>query len=96
MLLDVDLELELPEAVVVDREAVVDSGQRQIVFVDRGGGRLEPRPVRTGWRSADRVEIVEGATPGERVVVSGQFLLDADSRLRSAWSPEQAAGPHGP
>ena len=40
-------------------------GRRQVVFVDRGGGRLEPRPVRTGWRSRDRVEIVDGLSPGE-------------------------------
>lgn len=83
MQLDVDVELQLPEAVVVDRDAVIDSGQRQIVFVDRGRGRLEPRPVRTGWRSRDLVEIVEGVSPGERVVVSGQFLLDSESALRA-------------
>jgi Cu(I)/Ag(I) efflux system membrane fusion protein len=96
MVLDVDVDLDLPEAVVVDRDAVVDSGQRQIVFVDRGGGRLEPRPVRTGWRSADRVELVEGVSPGERVVVSGQFLLDSESGLRAAltsWSPTRVVDP---
>jgi len=96
MLLDVDLELQLPEGVVVDRDAVVDSGLRQTIFVDRGGGRLEPRRVRTGWRSADLVEILEGAAPGERVVVSGQFLLDSESALRSSlasWSAERAVDP---
>ena len=96
MLLDVDVELALPETVVVDRDAVIDSGRRQVVFVDRGGGRLEPRPVRTGWRAHDRVEIVDGVSPGERVAVSGQFLLDSESGLRAAltsWSATRVVDP---
>jgi Cu(I)/Ag(I) efflux system membrane fusion protein len=96
MLLDVDIELALPEGVVVVPDAVVDSGRRKVVFVDRGGGRLEPRSVRTGWRTSDRVEIVEGLSPGESVVVSGQFLLDSESGLRAAlasWQAEQVVDP---
>ena len=80
----------------VPSEAVVDSGQRKIAFVDRGKGRLEPRPVRTGWHSGDRVEILEGLSPGERVAVSGQFLLDSESGLRAAldsWSPVRVVDP---
>jgi Cu(I)/Ag(I) efflux system membrane fusion protein len=93
MLLDVDVDLELPEAVVVPPEAVVDSGQRKIAFVDRGKGRLEPRPVRTGWHSSDRVEILEGLSPGERVAVSGQFLLDSESGLRAALDSWRSSRP---
>ena len=63
---------------------MVDSGLRKLVFVDRGSGYFEPRRVETGWRSDDRVEIVKGLMPGERIVVSGNFLLDSESRMKAA------------
>jgi YHS domain-containing protein len=54
------------------------------VFVDRGNGYFEPRRVETGWRAGDRVQILEGLMAGERVVLSGNFLLDSESRMMSA------------
>ena len=54
------------------------------MFVDRGNGYFEPRQVATGWRIADQVEIVKGLMAGERIVLSGNFLLDSESQLREA------------
>ena len=84
MFVDVEIAATLPEAITVPSDAVVDSGLRKLVFVDRGSGYFEPRRVETGWRSDDRVEIVKGLMPGERIVVSGNFLLDSESRMKAA------------
>jgi membrane fusion protein, copper/silver efflux system len=84
MFVDVELPLGLPEAVVVPTEAVLDAGLRQSVFVDRGNGYFEPRTVHLGSRIGDQVEIVQGLQPGERIVVSGNFLLDSESRMKLA------------
>jgi len=83
-LADVELPIELPPTLVVPADAIVDSGLRKTVFVDRGGGYLEPRQVETGWRMADQVEITGGLVAGERIVVSGTFLIDSESRMRHA------------
>lgn len=75
---------ELPgaETITVPRDAVVDTGREQHVFVSVGD-RFEPRPVTLGVQLADRVEIRTGLTAGERVVSAGVFLLDSESRLRA-------------
>jgi len=64
--------------------AVLDSGDRQVVYVDRGNGNLEPRPVRVGEHVGGKVEILAGLTAGERIVTSGNFLLDSESQLKAA------------
>jgi membrane fusion protein, copper/silver efflux system len=69
-------------ALTVPGEAVVDSGRSQTVFLDLGDGYVQPREVTTGERFGDRVEIVRGLKPGERIVTSGNFLLDSESRMR--------------
>jgi len=66
----------------VPGEAVVDSGRSQTVFLDLGDGYVEPREVTTGERFGDRVEIVRGLAAGQRIVTSGNFLLDSESRMR--------------
>ena len=68
--------------ITVPRDAVVDTGVRQHVFVATGD-RFEPRAVTLGVQLADRVEIRSGLTEGERVVAAGVFLLDSESRLRA-------------
>jgi Cu(I)/Ag(I) efflux system membrane fusion protein len=75
---------ELPgqHVITVPRDAVVDTGQRQHVFVATGD-RFEPRTVTVGAQLADRVEIREGLHEGEQIVASGVFLLDSESRLRA-------------
>jgi RND family efflux transporter MFP subunit len=84
MFVDVEFESELPEALVVPHDAVLDTGLRKIVFVDRGQGYFEPRRVTTGWRRDGRVQVVDGLSEGDRIVVSGAFLLDSESRMKAA------------
>jgi Cu(I)/Ag(I) efflux system membrane fusion protein len=75
----------VPDAVLAPREAVIDTGTRQIAFVALADGHFEPRKVRMGVvGDDDRVEILEGLAPGETVVTSGQFLLDVESRTTEA------------
>lgn len=84
MLVDVELPVEVGPALFVPKEAVLDSGTRRLVFVEQGEGVFVPRPVRTGRRVGERVEIVGGLMEGETVVTSGNFLLDSESRMRAA------------
>lgn len=72
------------DAPAVPDSAVIDSGARQIVLVDRGEGRYEPREVRLGAKADGYVEVIEGVQPGERVVVAANFLIDAESNLKAA------------
>lgn len=82
---DVDLIGTAPEAaVVIPRSAVIDSGTRQLVLVQTAPGRFAPRSVRVGARAGDRIEVLSGVAVGEAVVVSANFLIDAESNLRSA------------
>jgi RND family efflux transporter MFP subunit len=83
MVVDVELPIHLPPAVTVPLDAVVDSGARARVYVERGEGIFEPREVETGWRFGERVEILRGVRPGERVVVEATFLVDSESRLKA-------------
>lgn len=72
-------------ATLAPREAVISTGERDVAFVSLGEGRFEPRAVRLGAETGDgEVEILEGLSPGELVVTSGQFLLDSESRVREA------------
>jgi RND family efflux transporter MFP subunit len=84
MFVDVELHADMPAALTVPADAIVDSGLRKTVYIDRGDGYFEARRVETGWRVGDRVQVVKGLMPGERVVVSGNFLLDSESRMKSA------------
>jgi Cu(I)/Ag(I) efflux system membrane fusion protein len=86
MFVDVELPINLPPAITVPADAVLDSGLKKTVFVDQGNGLFEPREVETGWRIGNRVEIVKGLKPGERIVISGNFLIDSESRLELAAS----------
>ena len=69
---------------VVPQTAVMNSGDRQVVFVDRSKGYFEPREVKLGGRSEGRVEILSGLQPGERIVISGNFLIDSESQLKTS------------
>ena len=81
------------QVVSVPTSAVIDSGDRQVVMVDKGEGRFEPRDVKLGARGEGFVEIKEGVAEGDNVVTAGNFLIDAESNLKAALSglaaPEQ-------
>jgi len=84
----------------VPEGAVLDSGEEQIVFVAHEGGYFEPRRVRVGPKVGDRYIILEGLRAGERIVTSGTFLIDSESRLKSALQgigpAEQGRAPEAP
>lgn len=72
------------EGLRVPRDAVVDSGLEKLVFVALGDGKFEPRTVRLGAVRDDVIEVIGGVTAGERVVTRANFLIDAESKLRSS------------
>lgn len=92
-----EIHLETPgaEALQVPRSAVIGTGERSVVFVRAADGTLVPREVTTGLASGDRVEVLAGLEPGEVVVSSAAFLIDAESNLGAAMealgAPEAAS-----
>jgi len=74
------------DVLAVPDSAVLDNGVRQVVLIDRGEGRFEPRPVRLGEKGDGYVEIRDGVAADERVVVGANFLIDAESNLKAALS----------
>ena len=88
MFADVEIDAGAGEAprLSVPFSAVIDSGSRQVVLIDKGDGHFEPRAVKLGVRGEDCVEILQGVGQGENVVVSANFLIDAESNLKAALS----------
>ena len=84
MFVDVELSTATKSRLLVPVNAVLNSGLRQTVFVDRGNGFLEPRQVQIGRQFGDEIEILGGLKSGERIVTSGTFLIDAESQFQSA------------
>jgi Cu(I)/Ag(I) efflux system membrane fusion protein len=85
MYVDAEIEAGTPDPVLtVPDSAVLDSGTRRSVLVDKGEGRFEPREVKLGRRGGGYVEVTEGLTEGEAVVTSANFLIDAESNLKAA------------
>jgi len=70
------------ESLTISTAAVVPTGSKYIVFVDHGGGKLEPRPIEIGSHSGDYYEVISGLNEGDRVVSSANFLVDAESRIQ--------------
>lgn len=76
-------------ALVIPSEAVIRSGQRNIVFVERGKGKFQPKEVELGAEGGDKydyIQVLSGLQEGERIVTSAQFMLDSESRLQEAIS----------
>jgi len=89
---NVTLQTDAVNTLVVPKEAVLDTGLRQLVFMDRGEGVYMPYPVKLGRRSQDSVEVLEGLKEGDRIVTSANFLLDAESKLASTSSMQAMMG----
>jgi RND family efflux transporter MFP subunit len=83
MFVDVEFPSVLPPALVVPADAIVDSGLRKTVFVDRGNGHFEARLVETAGRIGDDVAVTKGLAAGERIVTSGTFFIDSESRMKA-------------
>ena len=80
------------KALAVPDSAVLDSGTRQVVLVQRGEGLFEPRSVKLGMRADGYVEVLDGVAAGDEVVVRANFLIDAESNLKAAL---ETFGGHG-
>jgi Cu(I)/Ag(I) efflux system membrane fusion protein len=93
MYVDAEIDAGSPQpALAVPESAILDTGSRQAVFVDKGQGRFEPRDVKLGHRGGGYVEIRQGLAEGEPVVVSANFLIDAESNLMAALKGFSDAG----
>lgn len=93
MFAEVTLQGTAPEALLIPREALVDTGEQQYVFVEEREGRFEPRLVQVGARAHNVVEIRAGLVEGEQVVETGNFLIDSESRLRAAIEGSEISSP---
>jgi Cu(I)/Ag(I) efflux system membrane fusion protein len=95
MYANVTTSLRLGEKLAVPFDAVIPTGDRFVVFLDRGGGKLQPRFVKIGEKLGDQYEVVDGLTEGDRVITSANFLIDSESRIQGAlkmWSDKPEAG----
>jgi Cu(I)/Ag(I) efflux system membrane fusion protein len=84
MYVNVALTIPLGERLIVPKDAVLETGQRRIMFVRKGGGKLARREVQIGARAGDWVEIVDGLDEGEVIVTSANFLIDSESQVKGA------------
>lgn len=84
MYVDADLKMNMGEGLAVPADAVLPTGLHNIVFVDKGAGKLEPRFVELGRKYGDSYEVKSGLTENERVVTSANFLIDAEAKVQGA------------
>ena len=89
MFADVQLNINYGDKLVVPKEAVLDSGTEQVVFVAHEKGMFEPRRISVGPQMDGRVVVLAGLKPGETIVTSGNFLIDSESRLKNAMAGMQ-------
>ncbi len=89
----VSLGVDQGDQLVIDDDAILDTGRRKLVFVDLGQGRFEPREVTLSWRGEGQALVLSGLDEGERVITSGNFLVDSESRLKAAIA-QHAGGGH--
>lgn len=90
MFVDVEIPITLPPSLYVSADAIINTGTKEILYVDIGDGVLEPRQVDTGQRLGRWVEIAGGLMPGETIVASGNFLIDSESRMKTAGAAPEA------
>lgn len=83
MYANVELRVSLGTRLAIPQEAVIESGRKQVVFLHHGEGKLEPRLIKTGVKTGEWSEVLEGLKEGEHIVTSANFLIDSESRLKS-------------
>jgi len=84
MYTNVEIAIDAGKKLAVPDEAVLDSGLRKVVFLDKGEGRFAPAEVKLGGKYDNYYEVLAGLSPGERIIASASFLLDSESRLTEA------------
>jgi membrane fusion protein, copper/silver efflux system len=82
MYTDVQVKIDLGTKLAIPAEAVIDTGERNVVYVDKGGGNFEPREVALGLKGDGMVEIIRGLNAGERVASAANFLIDSEAKLK--------------
>jgi Cu(I)/Ag(I) efflux system membrane fusion protein len=93
MYVDAEINIGNPAPVIaIPDSSILDTGSKQAVFIDKGEGRFEPRGVKIGHRGDGYAEVADGVTEGEAVVVSANFLIDAESNLKAALKGFSEAG----
>ena len=90
----VEIEQNLGDLLTVPASAVLDTGTRNVAFVDRADGHLEPREVKIGAKTDDYWQVLEGLKPGEKVVTRALFLVDSESQLKAVIAGMGASGEH--
>jgi Cu(I)/Ag(I) efflux system membrane fusion protein len=90
-----EIQVKPGKQLAISEEAVLDSGTRKLVFVDKGGGMYEPREVTLGHKVDHLYPVLSGLKPGEKVVASGTFLIDSESKLMAATNMMGALGMGG-
>lgn len=84
MYANVEMKVRLGKKLAVPESAVIDTGLRQMVIVDKGSGYFEPKEIKVGIKVEDYYEVIEGLKSGERVVTSANFLIDSESKFKEA------------
>jgi Cu(I)/Ag(I) efflux system membrane fusion protein len=84
MFVNAIIRVPLVTGIVVPVTAVIDTGKRQVVWVETSPGMFEPRDVQVGERVEDKAQILSGLKPGDMVAVSGGYLLDSESQLKGS------------
>jgi Cu(I)/Ag(I) efflux system membrane fusion protein len=92
MYVDLVLDMDMGRSLVVPVSAIIPTGKRNIAFVDKGDGKLEPRVVELGGKFGDVYAVNSGLKEGERVVASANFLIDAESKIQGALKDFEAEG----
>jgi membrane fusion protein, copper/silver efflux system len=88
MFTNVEVKIDVGPTLSIPANAVIDTGARKIVYVDKGEGSFEPREVVTGLKGDDWIEVVKGLQSGERVAASANFLIDSEAKLRGIEAPQ--------
>ena len=84
MYANVELKIPLGTRLAIPRDAILESGERHVIFIHHGGGKLEWRNVKIGVQAGDWVEVLEGLKEGDHIVTSANFLIDSESQLKAA------------
>ena len=92
MFVNASIRIPLESTIVIPLSAVIDTGKRQVVWVESSPGMFEPREVQVGQKNNDNIQILSGINPGDKVAVSGAYLIDSESQLKGN-SSEQADMP---
>lgn len=91
---DAEIEVSAEDVLVVPASAVINTGERDVAFVDRDDGHLEPREVKIGAKTDDYWQVLEGVKPGEKVVTRALFLVDSESQLKAVVAGMGAGAEH--